>query len=371
MLETTAVSRDDDCADFDAERFARRPPFPWFGGKSKAAPAVWNALGDVHHYVEPFAGGLGVLLNRPHPCNRPYHSETINDLDGFVVNAWRAIAWAPDAVAEAASWPVTEADMTARQIALLKWRDEHAAEKLAGSAEWFDARMAGWWLWAIAVSIATFDEKGRWTACPTTGRIVKMPTNDRTRQPGVARQRPSLISNGRGVCQQTLREPGVADDNGNFHEMTMPRLRMWMRLLSARLRHVRILNGDWSRVCTESALRTLSIRERDGVCGVFLDPPYSENVRSQGLYMHDSGTVSHNVRQWCIENSNKPWLRIVLAGMNDEHDELLAHGWRKIEWFVRKSMIDGGPSKRGHEERLWLSPHCLREQGDEQQLQLL
>lgn len=90
-----------------------RAPFPWFGGKSRAAPQVWAALGDVDHYVEPFAGSLAVLLRRPHVANRTYHSETVNDLDGLLCNAWRAIVHAPDAVAEAASWPVCEADFTA------------------------------------------------------------------------------------------------------------------------------------------------------------------------------------------------------------------------------------------------------------------
>lgn len=33
-----------------------RPPFPWFGGKRKVAPIVWQALGDVELYVEPFFG---------------------------------------------------------------------------------------------------------------------------------------------------------------------------------------------------------------------------------------------------------------------------------------------------------------------------
>ena len=43
----------------------RKTPFPWFGGKADAAPAVWEALGDVDHYCEPFAGSLAVLLRRP------------------------------------------------------------------------------------------------------------------------------------------------------------------------------------------------------------------------------------------------------------------------------------------------------------------
>jgi len=54
-----------------------RAPFPWFGGKSRAAARVWAALGDVPNYVEPFAGSLAVLLARPHEPR----VETVNDLD--------------------------------------------------------------------------------------------------------------------------------------------------------------------------------------------------------------------------------------------------------------------------------------------------
>ena len=35
-----------------------KTPWPWPGGKADAAPAVWAALGDVDHYVEPFAGSF-------------------------------------------------------------------------------------------------------------------------------------------------------------------------------------------------------------------------------------------------------------------------------------------------------------------------
>jgi site-specific DNA-adenine methylase len=33
-----------------------KAPFPWFGGKSKVAPIVWERFGDVQNYVEPFFG---------------------------------------------------------------------------------------------------------------------------------------------------------------------------------------------------------------------------------------------------------------------------------------------------------------------------
>lgn len=61
-------------------------PFPYFGGKSRAAPLIWERLGNTPNYVEPFAGSLAVLLARPHAPG----TETVNDLDGLLSNAWRA-----------------------------------------------------------------------------------------------------------------------------------------------------------------------------------------------------------------------------------------------------------------------------------------
>ena len=46
-----------------------RAPFPWFGGKRKVADAVWQRLGRVGNYVEPFFGSGAVLLGRPSPKN--------------------------------------------------------------------------------------------------------------------------------------------------------------------------------------------------------------------------------------------------------------------------------------------------------------
>ena len=54
-----------------------KAPFPWFGGKSRIAPEVWDRFGAVDNYVEPFAGSLAVLLGRP----TVPQTETVNDLD--------------------------------------------------------------------------------------------------------------------------------------------------------------------------------------------------------------------------------------------------------------------------------------------------
>ena len=392
-----------------------KAPFPWFGGKSKAASLVWALLGDVDHYAEPFFGSGAVLLNRPHPCNRPYHSETVNDLDGFLVNLWRSTQWQPEATARAASWPVTEADKTARQIALLRWRDAGGLERLAGDPTWCEPVMAGWWAWAVCVQIDAFDGRGPWTADPVTGRIYKQPPG-KSRLPGESRNLPHLSSDGMGVNHAGAREPGVNRDlvhlsndgkgvniqtarepgvilaaNGElgaiteahgghalddidwgqaFHDATMPEIVRWFRYLSARLRHVRVLNGDWSRLVTGGALKTLSVRQKNGVAGVFLDPPYADTAnRSKSLYAADSLTVAHDVREWCLANGDNPSYRIVLAGYDGEHGDVLERaGWTVHEWYKAGHLQGGygniavGNGTGDHQqkrERLWASPHCL------------
>jgi hypothetical protein len=384
---------------------SRKTPWPWFGGKSDAAEHVWSALGDVEHYVEPFAGSLAVLLRRPRPCNRAYFSETVNDADGLLVNAWRAIQLSPDATAEAASWPVTEADLHARHLAILRWRAERDVERLMGDPAFHDPVIAGWWIWGQSAWIGSgwCSGRGRWIV-GADGRITRRERDEpgvarklpflsadgqgvnsaAAREPGVARQLPFLSNDGQGVNSAAAREPGVARQLpflsadgqgvnsaaarepgvGDYHPLTMPEVLRWFAYLSARLRHVRILNGDWARACTGGAVKSLRVRQ-GGAAGVFLDPPYSGEVRDADLYAVDSGTVAADVRAWCVEHGDDPQIRIVLAGFDTEHVDLEARGWRAVEWF-RAGFLRGGMGNTSGDnehqqwrERLWLSPHCL------------
>lgn len=115
-------------------------PFPWYGGKSRVASVVWERFGDVAVYAEPFAGSLAVLLGRP-DTDGP-RIETVNDLDGFICNAWRAILHDPDATAHHADWPANENDLTARHAWLVEQRGM-LTRRLEGDPEWFDAKAAG------------------------------------------------------------------------------------------------------------------------------------------------------------------------------------------------------------------------------------
>ncbi len=197
-----------------------KAPFPWFGGKADAAPTVWALLGDTPHYVEPFAGTMAVLLRRPHPANRTYFSETVNDRDGLLVNFWRSVQLAPDLTAEAASWPVTEADKTARSCAVLAAGERLDLERLMGDPLYCDPQLAGWWAWCVCVSIGAFGAGGPWWP-DSDGVLRKWEPGQPRPIPGVARNVPHLGDNGQGVNRPQLREPGVSEfpihDHPEYH----------------------------------------------------------------------------------------------------------------------------------------------------------
>ena len=71
-------------------------PFGWYGGKFSHLDWLLPLLPPAHHYCEPFAGSGAVLLNR-----EPSPVETYNDLDGEVVNFFRALREQKDALTEA------------------------------------------------------------------------------------------------------------------------------------------------------------------------------------------------------------------------------------------------------------------------------
>ena len=135
-------------------------PFPYFGGKRRAAPIIWDALGDPGGYVEPFAGSAAALLARPVVIGK--RVETLNDADGWLVNAWRSIQLSPDEVAKHCEWPVTEIDYHARLAWLQARRDADLVAWLEGDPEHHDAKAAAWWLYVCACGIGDPWGSGPW-----------------------------------------------------------------------------------------------------------------------------------------------------------------------------------------------------------------
>jgi hypothetical protein len=327
-----------------------RAPFPWFGGKSRVADLVWSRFGDVPNYVEPFFGSGAVLLGR-YKHHAP-HTETVNDLDGFVANFWRAIKLLPDETAEHADNPVNENDLHARHVWLVG-RREVLRERLEADPGYCDPKIAGWWAWGLCCWIGSgwCSGAGPWSV--VDGKLVKGDAGQRVNRKrphlgdagkGVNRQLPHLGDAGKGVNRQL---PHLSGAGQGEH------LREYFRALADRLRGVRVASGDWSRICGPSPTTKL------GLTGVFLDPPYADTAgRGSDLYREDSLSVAHDVREWAIANGDNPMMRIALCGYEGEHT--MPAPWACVPWKAHGGYGgQGDDNVNATRERIWFSPHCL------------
>lgn len=304
-----------------------KSPFPYFGGKSRVAPQIWQRFGDVQNYVEPFFGSGACLLAAPWPADR---LETVNDADGFVANFWRALQNDPEAVAKWADWPVNENDLHARHV-WLRGQREDIARRLEGDPDWFDAKVAGWWCWGLCCWIG-----GGWCGDGSRGPWAV-----------VDGQLVHLGDRGQGVTRRLVQM--------NYRGVTRHiDLREWMQALADRLRRVRVCCGDWARATGPSVT---FIRGLTAVC---LDPPYDTSMRDGNCYNVDSDGISGQVREWAIENGDNPLLRIALCGYEGEHE--MPGNWEKLAWKAKGgfgSQGNGRARLNATNERVWFSPHCL------------
>ena len=298
-----------------------RAPFPWFGGKSRVAGEIWDRFGHVPNYVEPFAGSLAVLLARP---TLP-QTETINDLDCYVANFWRATQHDPEAVATFADWPVNEADILARHTWLLKQKTFRDRMRL--EADYFDAKIAGWWVWGLCAWIGS-----GWCRVRGDGPPSQLPhLGDAGR--GLHRKLPHLGDAGRGEWLSSV----LSD-------------------LSRRLRHVRVACGSWDRVLGES------VTVKHGMTAVLLDPPYPDDEHSVE-YGATDGDPAREAHAWAIANAANPLLRIAYCGY--EGSVAFPPEWESLEWKARGGYGSQGDEagngrENSHRERVWFSPACKR-----------
>lgn len=316
-----------------------KAPFPWFGGKSLAAPLIWKAMGDVSNYVEPFAGSLATVLARPHAPR----VETVNDADGFLCNFWRAVQADPEAVVRWCDWPVSECDLTARHLWLVG-RRAALTERLQVDADYYDAKIAGWWVWGLCSWIGSgwCSGKGPWMSDGTRWM------NGDAGQ-GINRQLPHLGNAGRGINRQLPHVDGLGGKGINI--VPTGDDPTGILAIAKRLRRVRICCGDWKRVVTPAVTRS------DGPTGILLDPPYSDGFSADGgAYSAGDAGVSiwRDVAAWAAEAGKDRRLRIVLCGYDGSDG---APPWRTVSWKAK----GGYGSGNGNPERemLWMSPGCI------------
>lgn len=296
-------------------------PFPYFGGKSRIAPVVWQALGDPDVYVEPFLGSAAVTLSRPHSPRR----EILNDADGFVINFWRSIQRNSLAVARACTGPADELELLARH----RWICQHARkrrllESIAADPRYYDPQIAGYWAWIMSIWIGSGVAEGVWHA-PNDGR-------------------------NHGTCIDSPKKPHLTPQ-GVQAMGRRDRLPELFNALSRRIEHAFVVCGDWKRCFIPSDLsgrRSL---------GIFLDPPYAlATGRVDNIYRCEKSTTD-DVHSFCRRHARRRNIRIVLAGFEGEYD---LPGWRTVAWSKSPGYAR---TERGvancQRERLWISPGCL------------
>jgi DNA adenine methylase len=300
-------------------------PYSYFGGKGKVAPIIWERFltGDaknggrgkcsIDNFIDPFGGSMAVLLARPASSITSKALETVNDYDCYISNFWRAIQSDPDGVADHADYPVMEADLVARSNWLSTNR-ESFRQKVMSDPEFYDTKVAGWWVYGISHWI------GGGFATGMAGKKL-----------------PKLSGKGSALAGRRYESPDAVAE--------------WFRVLSERLRNVRVTCGDWSECLGPS------VSVGNGVTGIVLDPPYIVGAEYYAAGKKQAGrNIAEEVRQWATQmgecdQSKAGQLKMVLCGYEDDKYPM-PDNWITVKWKAR-----GGFGNQGKVEREEIDPN--------------
>ena len=129
--------------------------FGWYGGKFSHLDWLLPLLPPAQHYCEPFGGSAAVLINR-----RPSPVETYNDLDGEIVNFFRALRdKRDDLIAAIGLTPFSKAEF---EIAI-KEQTEDLSDVERARRFYIRARQ-------VRTGLAQTASVGRWAHCTLTSR---------------------------------------------------------------------------------------------------------------------------------------------------------------------------------------------------------
>lgn len=319
-------------------------PFPMFGGKRRIVDIVWPRLGpDVNSYIETHFGSGAMLFGRPGGAGK---YETVNDAHSMIANFWRSVRADPLEVARYADYPVIEIDMHARHQhlvdAMLK-----LGEKLERDPNYFDPKLAGWWVWGKSAWIGD-----GWCVHPEWRQRPQVSSHNGVH--ALSRQMPD-ISVRRGVHKKI---PNIHGDRG-IHTESSGSIYDKMMQLAERLRHVRVCSGDWRRVLSSSAMGTNPSGLAQGIapCAIYIDPPYAGYEEIYGVTKDEN--MHDKVREFCLEYGEHPRVRIALSGYEGDYE---LPGWDVVEWKAHGGYANqaNGDNENARRERIWFSPSCLK-----------
>ena len=393
-------------------------PFPYFGGKRRLAQIIWEHLGDPVVYVETHAGSLACLLARPNGAGK---REIVTDTDGGICNFWRAIEYGDiEEVAWWADYPTIHHDLTARHIWLRQWFNENA-QRLIVDPNFFDPKVAGWWVWGISLWIG-----GGWCADTSdcipkiynshggsgvSAQRVSMPgerVSDKIPQvsssiggSGVSAQRVELqdkrprvdrTSGGSGVAAQRINMPGektydkrphVASGSGGQgvsaqrEELRDQRPHVKNSVGGQGVsvqRRTRTQLLDWFRDLQERLKGVIVLNRswesavtptllmhtptsQKPSVGILMDPPYKTEERSNNLYASDLRGESSAIAVASYKWAVEHGNIYRIAYCAHEGDFEIPEGWRVVT-----SQLSGiSKAERQRQEMVMFSPKCVAE----------
>ena len=324
-----------------------KPAYPYFGGKNKVAPEVWKRFDYPRQYIEPFFGGGAVYLHRENPCK----SEVINDIDGFIVNWWRAVKYAPDEVLFYVDFPVNETEIYARHKWLITQpRKNNLLEKIKNDPEYYDAKTAGYWCYGLSTRIGSGWCGKEWFPDDETPNINKLPC---THPKGINRKNLNINKlpciSPQGINRKNLNinqipcthPKGINRKTGNKYE--------YIQALSNRLTNTIVCCGDWKRTVTDGVTS-----KGKGDTAIFLDPPYSHSIGRDNTLYRCEANITDEVQSFCKEHENKH--KIALCGYAGEYE---LPDWSVFNWTANGGMSNvNKKNKNKARECIWFSPLC-------------
>lgn len=292
-----------------------RSPVTWFGGKGRLARRIVPLLPPHEAYLETHGGGLSVLFHKPRA-----RLETINDLDGGVVQFYRVLRDPAQFERFRMLCELTPYAREEYEGCRDGWRDESDAARRA-------------WAWFVGVRQAFGGATGS-AARHGWKYSVDVPNGARGAAP----------ARGRGTW-------GYSATNASGTRLASAAQRYLSAVerlpeVHARLQGVQIERGDWRRV--------LAAYGHAGTL-VYLDPPYVHETRAgDKRYAHEMTMEDH--RDLTAALLASPAM-CVLSGYRHAavHGPLEEAGWERTDIDVPISAARRREGLR-RVESLWRNP---------------
>lgn len=312
--------------------------YPYWGCKQKCTDIIWDRLGKVDVFIDPFMGSNIVALRNPYYTH--LKQEIINDHNGYLINFWRSIKFDPARTAFYADFPSSHIQLTANHK-ILHSRFNDLPELLKADPFYYDPVCAGLWAYTMCESIDLGRDlhigKPNYSSIPNVGSI-------------------------KGLAMRRTLTPHNKDIENEW-KLTGQRMYEWFRLISDRFKVASVLCKDWKELYSATLTgQKVSNPTPNRITGIFFDPPYGTKNLESNKYLDDSSDIASEVQEVAIELGENPRNRVCIAGYEKDYE--MPDNWEKVIWKYSQNRFSYREVNYSRTECLWFSPYCIRPRQD-------